>query len=83
MLDAATLTGNGGNDIFAFTDNESTTAASDSITDFERRCHSFAVADNAGASATGGTTATNNVQVATGVVAVTFAEADDTLAENL
>jgi len=80
-----TLTGNGGNDIFAFTDNESTTAASDSITDFALNGDviRLVAADNvAGASATGGTTATNNVQVATGGK-VTFAEADDTLAEKL
>ena len=68
------------NDIFAFTDNQSTTAASDSITDFALNGDviRLVAADNVvGASATGGTTATNNVQVATGGK-VTFAEADDT-----
>jgi len=80
-----TITGGGGNDIIAFTDNQSTTTASDSITDFTLNGDviRLVAADNvAGASATGGTTATNNVQVATGGK-VTFASADDTLAEKL
>ena len=80
-----TLTGGGGNDIFIFADNESTTAATDTITDFGLNGDKIRLvaADNvAGASATAGTTATSNVEVASGGK-ITFAAADDTLAEKI
>lgn len=79
-----TLTGNGGNDIFVFVDNQSTTANADSITDYTAGdIVRLNAADNvAGASPTSGTTATSNVEVSSGGK-VTFAAADDTLAEKL
>jgi len=81
---ADTLTGGTGNDIFIFADADSTTAASDSITDYTAGdVIRLVAADNvAGVSAASGVTATSDVQVdANGKV--TFAAADDTLAEML
>jgi len=81
---ADVLTGNGGNDVFAFADNQSTTAAADSITDYALGdIIRLVAADNvAGASVAAGTEATSNVEVSAGGK-VTFAAADDTLAEML
>lgn len=81
---ADTLTGGAGNDIFVFADNDSTTAAADSITDFVAGdVIRLVAADNvAGASPAAGTSAATNVQVSAGGK-VTFEAADDTLAEML
>jgi len=79
------ITGGAGNDIFVFsTAANSDTAAYDTIKDFAAGdVLRFEAADNvAGASPTGGTTATNNVEVASGGK-VTFASADSTLAKKL
>jgi Ca2+-binding RTX toxin-like protein len=78
-----TLTGGAGADKFVFVDNESTTAASDSISDYAGDVIRLVSTDNvAGASGTAGTTATSNVEVSAGGK-VTFAAADDTLAKML
>lgn len=85
---ADSLTGGTGNDVFKFTTNSSTTAASDVIADFSATADTidlsgFTVAVTlAGASGTAGTTATSDVEVSAGGK-VTFAAADDTLAKKL
>jgi len=81
---ADSLTGGAGNDIFVFADGDSTTAANDSITDYTTGdVIRLTAGDNvAGASAAAGTAAATNVQVDAGGK-VTFAAADDTLAEML
>jgi hypothetical protein len=79
-----TITGGGGNDIFIFVDNQSTTAASDTITDFGLNGDKIrlAAADNVAAAGATAAAATTSVSVATGGK-VTFAAADDTLAEKI
>ena len=80
-----TLTGNGGADIFVFTTAaNSDTAAADIIKDYEAGVDvlRFVSTDNVAGAGAIGTTATSDVQVAAGGL-VTFAAADDTLAEKL
>ncbi len=81
---ADVLNGGAGNDIFVFADGDSTTSDFDSINGFTTTdVIRLAAADNvAGASPAGGTAAATDVQISAGGK-VTFAAADDTLAEML
>jgi len=81
---ADTITGGTGADIYIVADADSVTTAFDTITDYATsEVVRFQTGDGAAAaSATSGTTATSDVQVSAGGK-VTFAAADDTLAEML